>query len=307
MRTQNKSVAGRSKHKQLIKEKMKNLKATGLVVALVAGAASSSFAATINVLWYTGGVQDTADFSSYTAAVNNLVSQEENPGFNVSGSVNTWNVTFWAGGAKPAGSYNVLINASPEGGWNVYPSYTALSTAITTAGGASSFFGNRVMLTGQDADWHYQNYPGPSAFNGPAGFLIDAINWAGSGTGMGGVMLDPWGSGLGALFAGDGNDDLGGNNTVDIPAAFASYPINLGLTSAGLSDWDTAAHESYDDYDPSLWTDINETGDQPITIVSAATASGGTSGAPDAGSTALLGTMALGFLGACRRKLARVA
>ena len=45
------------------------------------------------------------------------------------------------------------------------------------------------MVTGQDADWHYINCPGPRNFDGPQGFLLDAINWAGSGTGMGAVFL----------------------------------------------------------------------------------------------------------------------
>jgi len=287
---------------------MKPIIAAGIVGAMVAGAASSSYAqGTVNVLWYTGGVQDNVDFPTYTAAVQNLVTQEENPAFNTSGSVNTWNVTFWSGGAMPAGSYNVLINASPEGAWQANPSYGALTSAITGAGGASSFFGNRVMLTGQDADWHYQNHPGPTAFNGPAGFLIDSINWAGSGTGMGGVILDPNGSGLGGLFAGIGMNE-GANDTVDIPPAFATDPVNLGLTSAGLSGWSTSAHETFNGSDPSLWTAINVDGaGNPITIVSAAEVSGGTGGGtvPDGSSTALLGAIAFSFVGACRRWMSR--
>lgn len=274
---------------------------------MVVGAATSSFAqGTVNILWYTGGIaSDTSSFATYDSAINNLVTQEENPAFNTSGSVNTWNVTFWDGGAMPSGSYNVLINASPEGFWDTYPTYTDLSSAISSVG-ASSFFGNRVMLTGQDADWHYQNNPGPANFNGPAGFLIDAINWAGSGTGMGGVMLDPNSSGLGGLFTGIGSN-AGQNDTVDIPSAFASDPVNLGLTSAGLSDWETSAHETYDGSDSTLWTAINVDGDgNPITIVSAAEVTGGTGGTvPDAGSTALLGGIAFSLIGVCRRWMSR--
>jgi len=41
------------------------------------------------------------------------------------------------------------------------------------------------MLTGQDADWHYQNYPGPTSFDGPQGFLLDSINWQGAERALG--------------------------------------------------------------------------------------------------------------------------
>jgi hypothetical protein len=265
-------------------------------------------------------------FGTYDADVLALAAQEENPLYNISGSVNTWNVTFWSSGAQPAGAYNVLVAGSPEGGWGAYPNYTSLAGAITSAGGTSSYFGSRVMLTGQDADWHYMNEPGGApdssspthGFNGPAGFLIDAINWAGSGTGMGGVMLatgdelDAGGSlpnqlNLYSFFAGSGHD-AGYDDSVNIPAAYATYPINLGLTSAGLSGWETSAHESFEGYDPTKWTAINEgaTLADPITIVSAQAASGGTggSGVPDNGLTLAMMAFGLAGLGVYARRTA---
>lgn len=209
----------------------------------------------------------------------------------------------------PAGSYNVLVSASQTGGWSSNPNYTALTGAISGAGGASSFFGNRVMLTGQDADWHYIFGPGHATFDGPAGFLIDAINWAGSGTGMGGVILDGT-SFMYSTFAGSGSN-LGANNTVNIPPAYASFPINTGLSSAGLSNWDTSAHNTFNGADTTLWTPINVNGaSDPITIVSAATAGGGTSGGgvPEASSTlglTFLGVVFLfGFARLARRPVA---
>jgi len=297
---------------------MKNLAITGLAAAVMAGAASSAFAGNVNILWYTG-VAGGAITPTYVANIETLATQEENPLFNVSGSVNTWNITFWNGGAQPAGAYNVLVAASPEGGWTQYPNYTSLAGAITGAGGTSSYFGSRVMLTGQDADWHYQNNPGPGNFNGPAGFLIDAINWAGSGSGMGGVMLatgdelDGGGALPGQLnlysyFAGSGHD-AGYDDSVNIPAAYSTYPINLGLTSAGLSGWETSAHESFMGYDPTLWTAINEgaTLADPITIVSAQFASGGTggSGVPDNGLTLAMMALGLAGLGVYARRTAK--
>ncbi len=269
-----------------------NRKTVALIFVLLGFGMASAFGATLDVLWYTGGIVPSG--GSYQSYVNNLVSQEENPLFNVSGSVNTWNVTLWSGGAMPSGSFNVLVVGSEEGGWSTYPDYSSLTSAVTSAS-----FGDRVLLTGQDADWHYMNSPGSGSFDGPAGFLIDAINWAGSGTGLGGVFLM---SGLEhSMFSGTGTD-LGSNNTVDIPSAFSSFPINLGLTSGGLSDWNTSAHQSFSGADSGLWTAINVNGDGvPITLVSAATASGGTEpGVPDAASTALLAGLGMVALFAAR-------
>src|SRR5215471_12403827 len=186
---------------------MKTLAAVLATVSI--GVGSSAFGSTIDVLWYTGGTEESGP-GTYEANIMNLVAQEENPAFNTSGSVNTWDVTFWTGGAEPTGTFNALVAASPQGPWSTDPTYTSLLSSVTAAS-----FGDRVMLTGQDADWHYQNVPGPSSFNGPAGFLIDAINWAGSGKGLGGVFLaDPF---VYSMFPGTGSD-TGANNTVNIPA-----------------------------------------------------------------------------------------
>jgi len=264
----------------------------GLMATLLAIAAGPAFGGTVNILWYTGGTE-VSGAGTYEADVNNLVTQEENGAFNTSGSVNTWNVTFWSGGAMPAGSYNVLVAASSEGPWSSTPNYASLTGALN-----ASSFGSRVMLTGQDADWHYANFPGPGNFNGPAGFLIDAINWAGSGTGMGALMLG--GSSHTFAFTGIGSVNNINNNTVVIPPAFASFPINSGLTSAGLSGWSISAHEDFTGVDHTLWTPINQDGSgDDITIVSAATASGGTTGGgtvPEASSTFALTFLGVAFL-----------
>jgi len=255
-----------------------------LLTTVIIGLGGSAFAGTINILWYTGGTEASGP-GTYEAAINNLVAQEENAAFNISGSVNTWNVTFWTGGAMPTGTFNALVVASPEGGWSTFPDYSSLTSQVTAAS-----FGDRVMLTGQDADWHDIFSPGSANFNGPSGFLIDAINWAGSGTGLGGVFLAD--SFVYSMFTGTGTN-TGENNTVNTPSAFSTFPINTGLTSAGLSNWNTSAHESFVGSDPSLWTAINVNGaGDPITIVTASTAGGGTGGpgssVPDGGSTCLL-------------------
>jgi hypothetical protein len=80
----------------------------------------------------------------------------------------------------------------------------------------------------------------------------------------------------------------------------------VGLTSGGLSGWNTSAHTSFNGYDTTQWAGINVGPDLgldghdnpiPITIVTAETAGGGTGGSvPDAASTALLTLFGLSLL-----------
>lgn len=263
--------------------------------ALAAGLAGSAHANTINVLWYSGGVTSDGGLagSSYQDAIQSLASQG-------SGDPNstTWNITFWDGGAMPSGTFNVLVAASPEGSWSSYPDYADLN-------GAGISWGDRIMFTGQDADWHYQFGPGPSSFDGPRGFLRDSINWAASGTGMGAVFL-----GLNADtisgFDGTGSTDSGTDDVV-IPALVQNYPVNVDLTSEGLSNWDTSAHDEFCDIDTSKWTGINVDGGNPncfVTIVSADTAGGSVGGiaTPEPASMALLGSGIAGLAAMRRRR-----
>jgi hypothetical protein len=266
-------------------------------VACAAGAAKAD----INVLWYTGGVGTSSGGpSAYDTAIDTLAAPEA--GDPAAAATADWNITFWNSGAMPTGAFNVLVVASPEGGWGPPPNYSALESAGLTA----SSFGNRVMLTGQDADWHFTNHPGPASFDGPRGFLRDGVSWAGSGKGLGLVVLGDTGVGT----AGSADFGFGGftpldtsTNDVTIPASEASFPINGGLTSAGLSDWSTSAHVGFTDLNTTDWNGINLNGDVPgdfVTIVSASTAGGGTGGTIPEPSTwvmMLAGFAALGYAG----------
>lgn len=267
------------------------LKLVGLMVGLTLS--SAVLANPVNILWYTGGTEPYS--GTYEANINTLAALAPGaPGHN------SWNITYWTGGAMPSGSFNVLVIASPEGGWSTSPDYSSLG---------SMTFGNRLMLTGQDADWHYQNTPGPSAFDGPQGFLLDSINWAGSGTGMGLVAL-----GMDGLGVCDGGPMLGlsgysadctETDNVQIPSAYASYPINTGLTSNGLSNWGTSAHVAFFDLNPADWIGINVDGNDGcsaapgrcyVTIVSAATGGGGIGTGTSVPEPAELGMFGLGAL-----------
>jgi hypothetical protein len=230
----------------------------------------------INVLWYSGGV--VAESRDYKLAVTHLISQAAR-----APTPNAWTITFWDSGPRPAGSFNVLVVASSVGRWATPPNYSALIAAVEAAS-----FGSRVMITGQDADWHYLGSPGPDSFDGPQGFLIDAINWAGSGEGLGGVFLSPdvnppltGGSTPTSMFAGLGTRSTFRGEALIIPSAYASFPINQGLTSEKLSDWKYAYHEIWRDFDGSRWIAINVTpSGEAVTLVSAATAAGATTPRP---------------------------
>jgi hypothetical protein len=215
---------------------------TGLTLGAFVAAAMPARADSVNVLWYSGGVQS-FDLN-YKGDIGTLAA----PGAGDSSSA-TWNITFWDTGPIPAGTFNVLVIASPIGGRNTSPDYTALFGAGLTA----TSFGSRIMATGQDADWHFTNSPGPTNFDGPRGFLRDAINWAGNGTGLGLVML---GDAFASTFATLGPTGSGTENVV-IPAPVAGFPINTGLTSAGLSNWSTSSHDTWLSPDLTVWTGIN--------------------------------------------------
>jgi hypothetical protein len=311
---------------------MKKLTRLTMVLALLLLGVSGLKASPVNILWYTGGAQP----SNYDSTIRN------NFEHNAALTGNDWTITFWDGsGSRPASftGFDVMVVASEEGPWGgLPPDYTDLFLA----GVNESTFGDRVMLTGQDADWHFIDdlTPGPSPFDGPTGFLVNSINWAGSGTvgTMGAVVLDA-SSSVFSLFTGAGQmyDDklcpvggstdpndpnfdpncFGRTDNVKIPGEFAGYPLNAGLSSTGLSSWGEAAHKTWQASDPALWTAINADGnscpavenpsvadcDRFVTLVKASQAAGGTTrdAVPEPDTLVLLSSGVLGFIFAYRK------
>lgn len=279
---------------------------TACLMALTYGSANAD---TINVLWYTAGVYSSTQQSELGTQLpaQSLVASSSSPGT----PDNVLNITFWDGtGSVPSGSFNTLVVASPQGGWpNSSKGYGALENAFTSGALA---LGNRLMVTGQDADWHYLNVPGSTKFDNPQGFLIDSIDWSGSGKGMGAIFLggaDVGDSGTGLeKFLPGGSAALGAAsghsaNDITIPAAFASFPINSGLTSAGLSNWNTSWHDSWNSSSSSIWTTINtnNAGTDFVTLVTNGGAGGLTPTAPEPASATLAGMGLVALLIYARR------
>lgn len=267
------------------------------LMALTYGSANAD---TINVLWYSGGGYSSGDESTISGLAASSVA--------VGG--NTWNLQYWDGtGSIPSGTWNVMVVASDI---SFSPNFTGLNNFLSTA-----TLGDRIMVSGQDADFHYDFNSSTGAggnshtqFNSAQGFLVDAINWAGSGTGMGMVFegdnMNTFSTENSALSGLGTQSGPTGLQNVNIPGAYASFPINTGLTSAGLSDWNQSYHYYWTGSNASLWTPINTSGDVSgayVTLVSAGTAGGGlTSAAPEPASVTLAGMGLVALLGFARRR-----
>jgi len=269
--------------------------------------ASLSFqvhAASIDVLWTSGTTNYNTDIQTLAGAAGSFDPDGD-------GAL-TWNLTLWDGSAVSFGNYDVLVVGSTcnTGSSTNCSGSGFFGTGVTSTGVLSNEAdiaaarGNRTFLSGQDADWHYafDSTPGPFVDDGPKGFLINAVNWAASGTGLGIVsMTDRYLNNAGWWTADNSflKDELGAApfwqqaEDVNIGPGQDDFPINEGLSSAGLSFWSTSSHACFDAV--SGYTAINIAGDLSnsgessrtkdgcgVTIVTSAGADGDTSGGDSA-------------------------
>jgi len=274
-----------------------------IVVTLVAPFAAN--AADINVLWTSG----TDDYNTSMQSVADRAATYDP----ASDGALSWNLTFWDGTYDPTFSnFDVLVIGSTcdevevsgtggDGTCGRTPGFygngvtadgvLAYGTEIDNARGDDS----RTFLSGQDADYHQLNNL-PGVDDGPRGFMINAVNWAASGVGLGIVSMTdriPGGASFGWWTA-DGSflaDEIPDSSVwdynsqeVNIGPGQDTFPVNEGLTSDGLSNWNTSSHACFGDI--SGYTAINlapypsRTSDTncAVTIVTAGAEAGDTDG-----------------------------
>lgn len=254
---------------------MTNIRRWGLIAAAIGsfGFVSLAQATPIDVLWYTYA-DPASEYRQKISQLSTMVHTIPQSG----GSA--WNLTYWdATSATPnLSAYDVLVIESGEafrtgapGGPLATPNYSGI---LNSRAAIEAARGERTFITGADSDFHAVrgdtgNIPdNPTApdgggkcspaitsadcWDGALGHTVNAINWAGSGKGLGIVsFLD--GEFDGSFWWGNADsflrDELSGKvvysgneqNPIINPLQ-ATHFLNTGLTSQGLSDWDNSFH-----------------------------------------------------------------
>jgi hypothetical protein len=231
-------------------------------------------AAAVDILWYTYSDPASEYRSFYSTLAGSGVPHPTGK---------AWSITFY-GPKDPVPDftrYNLLVIHSGEafrtgapGQPNMDPDYTGIfrnKAAIDAARG------NRTFLSGADADFHSIRGDsgvcgsGSWCLDGALGYLINAVNWASGGQGLG-ILSFVDGDFPGSFWWDTPDsflrDELHGNfislreNNVVITPAQATYPTNLGLTSAGLSNWTNSFHAGFVKTMP-WYSAIVDSGTQP--------------------------------------------
>jgi hypothetical protein len=254
---------------------MKNMHVWILPAALIASLSITSLAHanSINVLWYS--YADPA--SEYRQKISQLASTVQTL---PQSDGSSWNLTYWkAGSAMPnLATFDVLVVQSGESfrtgapnGPSATPDYSGI---LNSKAAIEAARGDRTFITTADSDFHtirgdtgnIPDDPGAvdgggkcspvltssDCWDGALGHTVNAVNWAGNGDGLGIVaLLD--GEHPGSFWWTHENsflhDELDGRvsysgseqNPIINPLQ-AIHPLNAGLTSRGLSDWDNSFH-----------------------------------------------------------------
>ena len=268
-----------------------------VVFALLGLASPVALCQSINVLWYTYAHPSSLYRQRIQMLADVVHTLPQTFG-------RRWKLTFF-GPDTPApafGDYNVLVIHSAETFYSgQYDARLAQHPVLPADFGGilknkaaiEAARGDRTFITGSDADVHTihgdtGNSPlssgerpwicspvitGPSCWDGALGHLVNAVNWAASGRGLGIVSLvaaeypgafwwtDPK-SFLRAELQGYVTV-LGGlrpreNNPV-IPAAAQRSALNYGLTTKGLSNWKSSFHAGISQSIPGYLTVVEST------------------------------------------------
>jgi hypothetical protein len=271
---------------------------TALMLATL-GFGGSAPATAINVLWY-----------SYAAT-----GSEYKSFYNTLATTLSWNLTFF-GPSDPIapnfGAYNVLVIESGEAfRTGATPDYSGIfnnESAIEAARG------NRTLISGSDADFHAVRgdsglCPGLSCgnYDGARGYVINSVNWAAVGANLG-ILSFFDGAFSGSFWWDDPNsflrNELHGyvsnfiENTAIIDPVEATYPMNQGLTSLGLSNWNNSFHAGFLNSIPG-YTATVDSSSRPDYALSIATAVS----VPEPATLALLVLGLAGLRFSRRRKL----
>ncbi len=266
-----------------------------LVLLLAWGSAQ---AAAINVLWYTY-----ADpLSEYRGANSGIQGIADLAPSYPDGSGLAWNLTFFDNNSATPdfSAYDVLVTESGEafrtgapGGPLATPNYAAI---LNNKAAISAARGDRTFVSGTDADFHAIRgdsgncaaFSGCGLWDGARGYLVNMVNWAASGHGLGIVALldgefpplaERWWTQADSFL----HDELAGHvqyfrdNTPLIPTTADAYYLNDGLTTQGLRDWRNSFHAVFFDvagYSGTVFSSVMP--GVPVSIATAAFASAAT-------------------------------
>ncbi len=236
------------------------------------GLSAPAHATPIDVLWYT--YADPA--SEYRQKISLLASVAHTL---PQSSGSSWNLTYFtpAGATPNFAAFDVLVIESGEAfrtgvnpaGPHATPNYSGI---LNNKGAIAAARGDRTFISGADADYHairgdsgnipnFPNPPGgrcvpvitaPDCWDGALGHAVNAVNWAASGNGLGIVSFVDgefpgafWWTHSDSFLRSELNGYVtyaGSDNAPIIDALEASFPLNSGLTSLGLSDWTNSFH-----------------------------------------------------------------